>query len=194
MIPMDQSQVVPFSDSNFDPGESVSTADARNIQGDDAGVGRIADAIKQIESGGDYGATSPDGGHGAYQFTGTWDAWSSAYAQKNGLGMGPLPMTPAYQDAVAKDRIRGLVSQGYSPNEIASIWNCGRPDWEGRTGVNGAGVAYNVPAYVAKFERAYNSSGSPSVISRMVDGVANLLSPTSAYADELHVDQAGKQM
>lgn len=193
MIPVDQSQVVPFSDSDLDPGESVPTADARNLQPDEAGVSRIAEAIKQIESGGDYNATSPDGGRGAYQFTGTWDAWSSAYAQKNGLGSAPLPMTPAYQDAVAKDRISGLVAQGYSPKEIASIWNCGHADWEGRTGVNAAGVTYNVPAYVAKFERAYNSSGSPSVISRVVDGIANLLSPTSAYADELHPDQAGKQ-
>ncbi len=192
MIPIDPSEVVPFQDSNYDATQSSPTADSRNLQGNPAGIDRIAQAIKQIESGGNYNAVSPDGGRGAYQFTGTWDAWSSAYAKKNGLGTGPLPMTPQYQDAVAKDRIWTFVNQGYSPKEIASLWNSGHPDWVGRYGVNSAGVAYNVPAYVGRFEQAYNSTGSPSVISRVADGVANLLSPTSAYADELHAAKSLK--
>jgi hypothetical protein len=132
----------------------------------DNDVDRIADAIKIKESGGlgNSNAKEHGGGpgRGAYQWTGTWDSFSKQYASANNLGDKPLPMTPENQDAVAKWLIKGYIDKGYSPQQIASIWNSGSPNWEGKVGTNKWGKAYNVPAYVKDFERIYNGLQKPA--------------------------------
>jgi hypothetical protein len=65
-------------------------------------------------------------------------------------------MTRINQNKVAYSRIKELKDQGYHANQIASIWNSGRPDFEGRVGTNKFGVQFDVPAYVSKVGRAYN--------------------------------------
>lgn len=123
-------------------------------------VDQIASAIKQIESGGNYNASGGSGENGAYQFMpATWKSWSSQYNQEvNGVN-GALEMTPEKQDAVAKWKIQGWLNQGYSPQQIASMWNSGKPDWEGKVGTNKYGVKYDVPGYVNKFTSALSRIG-----------------------------------
>lgn len=186
MIDIADDQIQSASTEVSDPGAIRYGADARGIPAGHADVYRILSAMRQVENSGSYDTTpSKDMGQGAYQFEPkTWESWSTAYAKKMGVGKGPLPMTKQYQDAVAKDKVEGWLTEGHSPKEIASMWNSGHPDWEGRTGVNKFGVHYDVPRHVARFERAYNSIGSDSIMHKMISGVADFLSPTSAYADE----------
>lgn len=115
----------------------------------------IANAIKQIESGGNYEAQGASGEFGAYQFMpGTWDQWSNEYANNVLQQSAVLPKTPENQDAVAEWKIQQWQQQGYSPDQIASLWNSGRPEYEGNVGVNSMGVKYDVPGYVNKFTNA----------------------------------------
>jgi preprotein translocase subunit Sss1 len=125
---------------------------------------------------------------GKYQYTTkTWNTASAKYAQKAGLGNEPLPMKQ-YEDAVTKNEVLGYVNQGYSPKQIASIWNSGHPDWDGRKGYNKkSGEYYDTPAHVAKFERAYNGQ-APHEPERaqesFFDKLTKVISPTSAEAAE----------
>lgn len=162
-----------------------------NYQYDDSGnlvtnvsnatVDQIADAIKQIESGGNYEAKGASGENGAYQFMpSTWAGWSSQYAsQVLQKSVKSLPMTPENQDAVAKWKIQSWLSQGYAPEQIASLWNSGSPDWQGKVGKNKMGVNYNVPAYVDKFRNALTSiiPGTETTLTKeqrtTVDQIAN---------------------
>jgi len=87
----------------------------------------IANAMKAVESGGDYNVKGTSGENGAYQFMpDTWAAWSSAYAnevlKKSTKG---LSMTPENQDAVAIWKVQKLLDAGYSAQDIAAIWNSG---------------------------------------------------------------------
>ena len=139
-----------------------------------AGVEDIMNAIKQVESGGNYQAKGGSGEFGAYQFMpGTWTGWSRQYASEVlKMSVDQLEMTPENQDAVARWKIQGLVSQGYSPQEIASIWNSGGPKWEGKVGVNKHGIRYDVPGYVNKVTNALQTGM----------GEAELLSPSQITA------------
>ena len=120
-------------------------------------------ALKQTESGGRYNIVSKDQGQGAYQFTGTWPAWSREYTAARGEEPTVLPMTPENQDAVAQFKIEQMLARGYSPDQVAALWNTGsHPDWAGRVGVNKWGVRYDVPYHVEKFRREYSkATGEP---------------------------------
>lgn|GEM_PF-3733072 len=120
-------------------------------------VDRILAAMKEVESGGDYSAMAPDGGKGAYQFMpDTWKRMSTQFARINGFGDKPLPMTPENEEAVAKWSVEEMVSKGYNVKQIAAIWNSGGPTWEGKKGVNSAGVPYDVEVHVGKVQAAYD--------------------------------------
>jgi hypothetical protein len=111
------------------------------------------DAIKSIESGGDYNAQGASGEFGAYQFMpDTWASWS-----KEVFGE-PVQPTPENQDRVARAKIQEWVKQGYDPRQVASLWNSGKPDWSGNKGVNDQGVEYDTPAYVQKFEQEFQKT------------------------------------
>jgi len=104
----------------------------------------IANAIKQVESGGNYNARGGSGEGGAYQFMpATWKGWAQQY-----LGNANAPQTPENQDFVALAKINDLIKQGYGPREIALIWNGGQPIV--KRGVNQYGVAYDSGAYANK--------------------------------------------
>lgn len=113
-------------------------------------VEKIAKAIRKIESNNNYQANGLSGDYGAYQFMPkTWDKLCMLYF------VSKLEMTEYNQDMIAEFYIKDLVKTGYTPKQIASIWNCGSPKWEGKKGVNKFGVKYNVPYYVKKFEIQY---------------------------------------
>lgn len=111
----------------------------------------IANAIKTVESGGNYNARGASGEIGAYQFMpSTWEKYSSEYAQSIGQGAQSLDMTSENQDAVAKFKVKQWLDQGYQADQIASMWNSGSPEYTGKVGINSKGVRYDVPAYVSK--------------------------------------------
>ena len=117
----------------------------------------LAKAIKYTETGtGDtYMQKGGSGEIGAYQFTkGFWNNNAKKY-----LGNANAPLTRDNQNKVAYAYIKSKKEQGYSPTQIASMWNAGdgKPDaykqnWRG---VNEYGVKYDTPAYVAKVYGTY---------------------------------------
>ncbi len=109
---------------------------------------KIASAIKQVESGGDYTVRGGSGEFGAYQFMpSTWKSWAGKY-----LGNSNAPMTQSNQDKVAEMKIADLQRQGYNAREIALIWNGGEP--KVKKGVNKYGIAYDSGAYANKVLKA----------------------------------------
>jgi len=111
---------------------------------------KIAKAIKFIESNGRYEVLGASGEKGAYQILKpTWEYWCKKHLSKR------LEMTPKNQDTVVVVVIQHYLDRGYNELQIASIWNCGRPNWDGKIGTNKYGVPYNVPAYVEKFRKVY---------------------------------------
>lgn len=110
----------------------------------DQTIVNLAKAIRTTESNGNYQATGASGEKGAYQFMpGTWSGWA-----KQHLGDANAPMTESNQNQVAYKQIESWKNQGYQPQQIASLWNSGDPNWAGKVGVNKMGVKYDVPAYV----------------------------------------------
>ena len=109
-------------------------------------VDLLLETIKIIESGGNYSIKGKSLEYGAYQFTSTtYRMYSYLYFKEL------LPMTPENQDKIARKKIENLVKAGFTDSEIASFWNSGSPEWEGKIGINKYGVKYNVPKYVENF-------------------------------------------
>ena len=128
-----------------------------------ADVNSIISVIKEIESNGDYNAKGSSGEYGAYQFMpDTWNSWLQEYIQSSKINISDLgvimsnakfgAITPELQDAVATWKIQQLLNKGNTPEQIASIWNSGSPDWKGKVGINKQGISYNTPAYVERFK------------------------------------------
>lgn len=107
-------------------------------------VGSIANAIKQVESNGNYEIRGASGEYGAYQFMpNTWKEWAGKY-----IGNPNAEMTQKNQDTVARARIEDLLNQGYNAEQIALIWNGGEP--VRKSGTNKFGVKYDSGAYANK--------------------------------------------
>jgi hypothetical protein len=126
----------------------------------------LAKSIKNVETSGSadpYNATGKNGEYGAYQFMpDTWKLWASQY-----IGDPNAPMTEENQNKVAYYKIKDWLSQGYTHGQIASLWNSGKPDYQGNIGTNKKGVNYNTPEYVAAVKKAYtqyNQGVTPSGI------------------------------
>lgn len=120
----------------------------------DPSIMNLTKAIGQTESGGSYTVQGKSGEYGAYQYTEpTWNTDSQKY-----LGQAvPLKQaTPAQQDEVAYKKVEDLGKQGYQPDQIASIWNSGKPDYAGNVGTNSHGVHFDTPAYVKSVGSAYD--------------------------------------
>ena len=137
--------------------EGVSAADTN------AETRRVANAIGQFESGGNYKALGPvlksgsykgDRAYGKYQVMGkNIPSWT-----KEALGRS---MTPAQfladkkaQDAVAEYRMGKLLAQGYSVEDIASIWFSGQPLSKAKGKRDQLGTS--VPQYVKRVRSIYN--------------------------------------
>lgn len=135
----------------------------------------IANAIKQVESGGNYNAKGASGENGAYQFMpSTWESWSREYARE-ALGVDtPLSMSKSNQDFVAEFKIQQWLDQGLTPQQIAAKWNSGSEvGWENKVGVNSKGVKYDVPGYVKKVLGALSSQPGVSVGSQQQSTTAD---------------------
>jgi hypothetical protein len=136
----------------------------------------IANAIKQAESGGASGAQGASGETGAFQFMPeTWNNYSQEYSQANGL-TGALPNTPENQQKVAEWKIQQWLNQGMQPDQIASMWNHGDPNYKGVVGTNTqTGVAYDTPSYVNKVMQQLGATQTQQPTSQ----------PTAQYDDLL---------
>lgn len=115
----------------------------QNGQQLDQHVVALAKAIRQHESG-NRPVAGASGEGGRYQFMP--DTWKSG-AQKY-LGDPNAPMTLENENTVAYSKIKEWKDAGYTPPQIASMWNSGSPNWEGKVGVNKYGVKYDTPSYV----------------------------------------------
>jgi soluble lytic murein transglycosylase-like protein len=105
---------------------------------------KIADAIKQVETGGNYNARGLSGEKGAYQFMpSTYNSLSKKYFGEI------LPMTPDNQRKVALAVIDDMVNKGYTKEQIALYWNSGQTK-RCSSGVNRWGVKFDSCAYVQK--------------------------------------------
>lgn len=115
-------------------------------------IWNICGTIKHFESRGNYHKVGESGEYGAYQYMPkTWNKLSKIYFGKI------LSMTPRNQDTVTFITIQAYVINGYSVKQIASLWNCGSPDYKDKIGINPWGVKYNVPEYVEHFYKYYCS-------------------------------------
>lgn len=123
----------------------------------DVGVVNLAKAIRQKESNGDYNAIGDNGtSHGAYQ----WQPGNFAKDAQQ-FGLDPNDFSPVNQDKVAYAQINAYKQAGYTPDQIASLWNSGKPDATGNVGVkniNGKPVSYDTPKYVADVMSYFNQN------------------------------------
>jgi len=122
----------------------------------DQDIVNLAKAIRSVETRGQkdpYTAKGASGEFGAYQYT--EDTWNADVKNLTGKS---VPLTQAdkiLQNEVAYKKLESLKKQGYNPGQIASIWNSGGPEWQGKVGVNKYGVRYDVPKYVDAVATAY---------------------------------------
>jgi hypothetical protein len=117
-----------------------------------ARIDRLLKTIRIIESNENYTIYGSSGEYGAYQFVRKY--WNNWCMQLVGY---PLDIkVPENQDTIAMLKIKKLIDSDYTNEQIASIWNSGSPEWEGKKGVNRKyGVVYNVPRYVERFMAIY---------------------------------------
>lgn len=156
-----------------------------NSNGLDPDAVNLAKAIRQTESGGNFQAQGKSGEYGAYQYLpSTWATDSQKYL---GQAVPLQSATPEQQNEVAYKKIKDLKDQGNNVGQIASIWNSGSPDWQGKVGTNQYGVAYDTPAYVDKVAHTYQqikSSSSPS--NTGYAGAGQTTQDDSTLGSELH--------
>lgn len=114
----------------------------------------LAKAIRQVETGGDPKARGGSGEFGAYQFMP--DTWKKT-APKYGVNVDLEKSTLEDQNKVAYHQIKEWKDQGMGPDAIASMWNSGKPNYEGNVGVNKKGIKYDVPKYVSSVGKAYQT-------------------------------------
>lgn len=148
--PVQQTQIQP-------QGQNIKTITANDGTVLDAGVVNLSKAIRQQESGGNYNAVGDNGtSHGAYQ----WQPGNFASDAKQ-FGLDPNDFSPVNQDKVAYAQINAYKNAGYSPEQIASLWNSGKPDATGNVGVktiNGKPVNYDTPKYVQGVMNYFNQN------------------------------------
>mgnify|MGYP001596690245 CR=1 FL=1 len=127
----------------------------------DINVVNLAKSIRQVESGNK--AVLPQekgiGGASRYQFTtNTWKGKADKF-----LGNPNAPLTAKNEDQVAYMQIKEWKDKGFTPKQIASMWNAGEGEPNAYTGkfksgapsvgVNSYGVKYSVPNHA---EKVYN--------------------------------------
>ncbi len=116
----------------------------------------LSKAIRQVETGGNANATGKSGEWGAYQFTQpTWESLNKQFGTNYQFGNANIEQ----QNELAYKKVKQLKDQGYNPAEISSWWNSGDPTayLSNLKGTNKYGVKYDVPAYVASVQKAYNT-------------------------------------
>lgn len=149
---------------------STTTVYAKDGTPLDAGIVNLTKAMRKVESRDNYNiglaGNRPglSGEIGAYQWTPqTWQK----HAQMAGIN--PADISPVNQDKVAYKVVEQYKKQGYTPEQIVSMWNAGEgkpnayaENWRGR---NSMGVAYDTPAHVkkvmAEFQRLKGTTAAP---------------------------------
>lgn len=121
---------------------------------------KIVRALALTENGGKIPDESKKGQSGelksVFQFTpGTWKMYS-----KEVLGQ-EAPLTNENESAVAYGKVSKWLEDGFNPDQIASIWNSGKPDayLQDHKGTNKYGVKYDTPGYVKKFNEHLDKTG-----------------------------------
>lgn len=134
-------------------------------------IAKIVKALALTENGGKVDVGNSQAGKtgemkSLFQFTpNTWKAYA-----KEASGNDNLPLTPENEAIVVYHKVGEWVDRGYSPKQIASMWNAGvgEPNaYEGRFsnghpshGVNAKyGIPFDVPGYVNKFDSYLNKIG-----------------------------------
>ncbi len=116
----------------------------------------IMKALALTENGGKLDLNNSKAGQSGemksiFQFTpGTWKMYS-----KEILGKDNVPLDKNSEAVVVSGKISKWLDEGLKPQEIASIWNSGKPDayLQDHKGTNKYGVQYNTPGYVKKFDQ-----------------------------------------
>lgn len=105
---------------------------------------KIALAIKKVETGGTFTAKGLSGERGSYQIMpSTWNALA-----KKHLGT-TTKMTAELEEEVVLKEINSLLEKGYTPAQIALIWNAGHAG-KCSKGTNKYGTPYDSCKYVQK--------------------------------------------
>lgn len=106
----------------------------------------IQRAIRFVESSDNYTKIGRCKEYGAYQYLKS--TWSIECKRRFGKILNIKD--PLNQDFLTYVILTDLVGKGYSNEQIASIWNCGKPEWKGKRGRNKMKVYYDVPNHVKK--------------------------------------------
>lgn len=121
---------------------------------------KVAQAIGAIESGGNYNASGPtvhgQNAMGKYQvMPQNLPSWS-----KEALGSSISPeefkKDPELQDRIAVYKMQAYLNQGYSPQDVASMWFSGKPLKGNKRADLATGIA--VPEYVQRFNKHYQAT------------------------------------
>lgn len=83
----------------------------------------------------------------------TWKEYS-----KQVSGQDNLPMTPENEAQVTYHKVEDWLNNGYTPEQIFSTWNSGRPNAYKKNlkGTNSSGVVYDTPGYVNRAMTYFN--------------------------------------
>lgn len=147
-----------------------------------AAIDTFMAAIRQQESGGNYGAVNASSGAGgAYQFTiGTWQqALTLAGLANTVYYHGAANFAPAsVQDAAARALMTQYYNQfGHSWSNVAEAWY-GGPGAVGHPNIGGGPGYPNVGQYAAQVMAIYTGLGGTSAVS-VPKGIPTLTAPMS---------------
>lgn len=125
-----------------------------NSQQPDPQIAAIVKALAMTENGGKVPAEAKAGQSGEmksiFQYTpGTWKMYAKQILGKE------VPLDRNTETIVTYGKVHQMIQQGLSPQEIASVWNSGKPDayLHEHKGINKYGVQYDTPGYVNKFDK-----------------------------------------
>ena len=125
----------------------------------DQDVINLAKAIRQHETGNRAVKGASGEMASRYQYMpGTWKSTAAKY-----LGNANAPLTLENENKATYLKILDWKKAGYNPAQIASMWNSGSPKWEGKVGINKAGVKYDVPNYVNSVYSLYKKNKEESI-------------------------------
>lgn len=139
----------------------------------DQDIVNLAKAIRQQETGNRAIKGASGELASRYQYMpATWKSTASKY-----LGDANAPLTLENENKATYLKLSDWKKQGYNPAQIASMWNSGKPEWEGKVGVNSNGVKYDVPKYVESVYSIYKKNKAettPPPVNNFTDSGINV--------------------
>jgi len=138
----------------------------------DKNIRAVMGGLAAIESGGnrtghiDYGALGPDVGRGRGRALGGYQVmaenlpqWSREAGIDHAVTADEYLHNPDLQDRIVAAQIKKLAQKGYSAEDIASIWQSGRPLSQSQHASDGY---TSTPVYVQRFLSHYNPDEAES--------------------------------